>query len=47
MNFGTQLMNVKSAVKKVTVKNSGTDGFYIASISISGDYAESDSCADM
>ena len=45
VNFGTQLINVKSAVKKVTVKNSGTDGFYIASISISGDYAESDSCA--
>src|SRR5208337_4500298 len=45
LNFGTQLINVKSVVKKVTVKNTGTDGFYIGNISISGDYAESDNCA--
>ena len=35
---------MKSAVKKVTVKNSGTDGFYIANIGITGNYAESNTC---
>jgi hypothetical protein len=42
--FGTQVIGTTSAVKKVTVKNNGTDGVYINGVSVTSNYSQGNTC---